>query len=221
MSEPRDPSHPPSDPYPALIQARAVRFGDETRAPRAQLMAAGLLGIVLLATGIFLWRRPHRLVGGEASDGADPVALKDPSENAGFQSVVDAGHPIEPVLLSEAHVVACHDRGPKKTLPDDCDRLSGLEQALSRAIKETASCVPQSVSSATIEYVADVSFSRHMLRISLPRAARSVHDRKVVEACAAAVREALPASSLDAVNHEHARYRIAITATYRSRGGGV
>jgi hypothetical protein len=218
MVEPRDPSHPPSDPYPALARARAARFGDETRPPRAQLVAAGLLGVVLLATGVFLWRRPHGLVGGEAGEGSGSLAPKVAPEDAGFRPGIDAGYPTEAVLLSEARVVACHDRGPKKTSPDDCDHLSGLEQALSQAIEQAASCVPQSDSGATIEYVADVSFSRHMLRISLPRAARSIHDRKVVAACAAAVREALPASSLDAMNHDHARYRIAITATYRRRG---
>ena len=75
----------------------------------------------------------------------------------------------------------------------------------------------QSIPNATIEYLADVSFSRHTLHISLPRDSRSVHDRKVVAACAAAVRGALPASSLDPLSHEHARYQISITATYRSR----
>jgi hypothetical protein len=218
MAEPRDPSHPPSDPYPALVRARAARFGDETRPPRAQLVAAGLLGVVLLATGVFLWRRPHGPVGGEAGDGSGPLAAKVAPEGPGFQPGTDAGNAPDSVSLSEARVVACHDRGPKKTSPDDCDHLSGLEQALSQAIEQAASCVPQSDSGATIEYVADVSFLRHMLRISLPRAARSIHDRKVVAACAAAVRDALPASSLDAMNHEHARYRIAITATYRRRG---
>jgi hypothetical protein len=218
MVEPRDPSHPPSDPYPAVVRARAARFGDETRPPRAQLVAVGLLGVVLLATGVFLWRRPHGLVGAGASDGSGSLALKVAPEDGGFRPGLDADQALKPVLLSEARVVACRDRGPKKTSPDDCDHLSGLEQALSQAIEQAASCVPQSDSGATIEYVADVSFSRHMLRISLPATARSIHDRKVVAACAAAVRDALPASSLDAMKHEHARYRIAITATYRRRG---
>jgi hypothetical protein len=218
MAEPRDPSHPPSDPYPSLARARAAaRLGEDPRPARAQLTAVALLGVVLLASGLFLWRRPHAPAGGEPAEGpglSTGIALED----AGLQGNLDAGLGPDPVLLSEARTIACHDRGPKKTLPDECDRLTGLEQALSHAIEEAASCVPASVPSATIEYVADVSFSRHTLRVSLPRAARSIHDRKVVAACAAAVREALPASSLDALAHEHARYQISITATYRSRG---
>jgi len=218
MAEPREPSHPPSDPYPSLARARAAaRFGDDSRPSRAQLVAVALLGVVLLASGLFLWRRSRAPAGGESAEGPG-LSAGITLEDAGLQGTLDAGRAPDPVLLSEARTVACHDRGPKKTLPDECDRLTGLEQALSHAIEEAASCVPESVPSATIEYVADVSFSRHTLRISLPRAARSIHDRKVVAACAAAVREGLPASALDALTHEHARYQISITATYRSRG---
>jgi hypothetical protein len=218
MAEPREPSHPPSDPYPSLSRARAARFAQEQRPARTQLVAAAALGLVLLTTGLVLWRRPHGAAEGASSDAPEGSATGLAPEDAGLQAGLDAGRIPGPVLLSEARVVACHDRGPKKTLPDDCDRLVGLEQTLSRAIEQAASCVPQEVPSATIEYVADVSFPRHTLRISLPRAARSVHDLKVVGACAAAVREGVPASSLDGVGHEHARYRISITATYRSRG---
>jgi len=214
----RESSHPPSDPYPSLTQARSARFASEPMPPRAQLVAATLLGVALLGTGLFLWRRPHGLAGGASDDAPEASANGFEEVDAGLQASFDAGRPSAPVLLSEARVVGCHDRGPKKTLPYDCDRLVSIEQTLSRAIAQAASCVPGSVPSATIEYVADVSFSRHTLRISLPHGARSVHDRKVVGACAAAVREGVPASSLDGVGHEHARYQISITATYRGRG---
>jgi hypothetical protein len=217
MAEPRESSHPPSDPYPSVTRARAGRFANEQRPPRAQLVAGTLLGLVLVTSGLFLWRRPHGLAEGASGEAPESSATGIEREDAALRASPDAGLLPGPVLLSEARVVACHDRGPKKTLPDDCDRLVGLEQALSRAIEQAASCVPQSVPSATIEYVADVSFSRHTLRISLPRAARSVHDRRVVGACAAAVSEGVPASSLDGVGHEHSRYRISITATYRAR----
>jgi hypothetical protein len=172
----------------------------------------------LLASGVFLWRRPHGLSRSSSGDVPERQGGDLAPEDAGLQVTVDAGGLWGPVQLSDARVVGCHDRGTRKTLPDDCDRLVGIEQALSRAIERAASCVPQSLPSATIEYVADVSFSRHTLRISLPRAARSVRDRKVISACATAVREGVPASTLDGVGHEHARYQISITATYRSPG---
>jgi hypothetical protein len=52
----------------------------------------------------------------------------------------------------------------------------------------------------------------------LPKAGRSVRDRKVVTACAAAVRDGMRSLALDGIDHRHARYSIAITAAYRGKG---
>ena len=125
-----------------------------------------------------------------------------------MSGVVDAG-PAARVHLSDARVLACMDRGPKKTAPDQCDRLKPVEDALSRAVEQTSSCVPTSGPTGTIEYVADVSFTRHKVRILLPNAGRSVTDRKVVSACAAAGAGAPSrASPSTAWTTPHARYKI-------------
>jgi hypothetical protein len=117
-------------------------------------------------------------------------------------------------------VLACQDRGSKKTAPDQCDHVARLEQALSSAITQSASCVPAGSSGGTIEYIADVSFSRHKVSVSLPRAGRSLRDKHVIHACSMAVRGAMHAMPLEGVDHEHARYKIAVTATYRGAGTG-
>jgi len=87
-------------------------------------------------------------------------------------------------------------------------------------VEQSSACVPDSLSGNTIEYVADVSFSRNKVNLLLPRAGRSVHDRKVLSACATAVREALTAVALEGVDHQHARYKIALTATYKHASKG-
>jgi hypothetical protein len=84
-------------------------------------------------------------------------------------------------------------------------------------VEQYAACVVPSSPGASIEYVADVSFARRRVSVSLPRAGRSVQDRKVLRACASAVRGAMQAVALDGVDHQHARYQIAITATYRGK----
>jgi hypothetical protein len=221
MPEPRESSHPPSDPHPALTRgSSATAFGADDRPMRLQLAAALLLGIVLVASGLYLWRRPHTPL-----DAGEPGAAESPSaeaaglplDDAGIVSgIVDAGVPSR-VHLSDPRVVACMDRGPKKTAPDQCDRLKSIEDALSHAIEQTVSCVPLAGPAGTIEYVADVSFTRHKVRILLPRTGRSVTDRKVVSACAAAVRSAVQGVALDGMDHAHARYKISLTATYTSK----
>ena len=121
------------------------------------------------------------------------------------------------MTLSEARVLACHDKGSRKTPAEQCDHVATVEQALEHAISETASCSASSTTGGTIEYVADVSFLRRKVKISLPRSGRSLHDRRVVEACGVAVREAMDAVALDSADHEHSRYKISVTATYRGK----
>jgi hypothetical protein len=121
------------------------------------------------------------------------------------------------VTLSEARVLACHDKGTRKTPAEQCDHVATVEQALEHAISQTASCSSSSNAGGTIEYVADVSFLRRKVKISLPRSGRSLRDRRVVEACAVAVREAMDAVPLDSADHEHSRYKISVTATYRGK----
>jgi hypothetical protein len=119
--------------------------------------------------------------------------------------------------VSEARVLGCHDRGPKVTPPDQCDHVPAVEKALSAAIEQAASCVSPSASGgpSTIEYVVELSFLHSRLTVSLPHEGRSVRDRRVVHACASAVRAAMQLTQLQGVPHEHAQYKIALTATYR------
>lgn len=189
-------------------------FAEQDRPARAQLLAALLLGIALIAAGLYLWRRPHA-ADAASIEAASASALAMVDDAAVSPPAADAGS-ASPVALSEARVLGCHDRGPKATPPDLCDHVTSVEQALARAIERSAACVPPSGSASTIEYVADVSFSRRKVRLSLPRAGRSLRDRKVVGACAAAVRGGIQDVPLDSADHQHARYKISMTATYRA-----
>jgi hypothetical protein len=169
--------------------------------------------MLLVAAGLYLWRRPPA---SETAPGAAATVDAGPGDAGLAAAAVDAGPP-SPVALSDVRVLGCHDRGPIKTPPDQCDRLPPVEQALSRAIEQAAPCVTPSDADASIEYVADVSFSHHNVRITLPRAGRSVRDLKVVTACATAVRSAMREVSLDGVDHHHALYRLSVIATYKKK----
>jgi hypothetical protein len=215
----RDPSHPPSDPHAFgrsagdLLSGSRARSRIDERSLRARIGAAVLVGLVLIAAGLYLWRRPHAPA--DASAPGDEAAS---SSAMAAEPVAPAPQPdagVSPVALSDARVLGCHDRGPKVTPPDQCDHVAPLEKALASAVEQAATCVSPSTGGGTIEYVADVSFLRHRLSVTLPHAGRSVHDRKALRACAAAVRAAMQLTALDGVEHQHAQYRISLTATYR------
>jgi hypothetical protein len=222
MADRREPSHPPSDPHPGLARASGI-LAAEDRPVRTQLVAALLLGLVLVASGLYLWRRPRAdsdAVAAQPAGSSSSSQLAPTFGDAGLVAATpDAGSP-GPVSLSDARTLGCQDRGSKRTAPDQCDRLTPVEQALSSAINQAATCVPAAAGGGTIEYVADVSFSRHKVNVLLPRAGRSVHDRKALRACSTAVRGALQGVALDGMDHQHARYKIAVTATYRGSSNG-
>lgn len=212
----RDTSHPPSEPHPSFSRSRppAPSMALEDRPVRVQLIVALVLGLVLVATGL-LWRRPRTSAEGAVAEAGPAADAGGPDDGSAHLSAIDAAPP--PVALSEPRVLGCHDRGTRVTSPEDCDHLASVEQALSQAIEQAVGCFPATQDGATIEYLADVSFSRHKFRVMLPRAGRSTRDRKVVSACAAAVRESMHLE-LEKVDHRHARYEISITATYKGKG---
>ncbi len=214
MSDQR--SHPPS--APPVRRLRHLMPAKD-RPIWVAILAAWLLGLMLVALGVYVWRRPQL-----AAEAAEP------GDHTPGEAMSPSSAPVSPpdvamrsaVIVSDARILACHDRRPKTTPPERCDHLPPIEQALASAITHSVACVSQrstgedsgSISAQTIEYVADVSFSRYRLSLTLPRAGRSLNDRKALGACAAAVRGAMRAFALRGVDHQHARYEIAVTATY-------
>jgi hypothetical protein len=220
MAEPRDPPHPPSEPQAASYRTAADAQAAADRPVRIQLIVALLVGLVLVATGLYLWRRPRAEVDPSLAASVDPsdagsFAVASDAAPMTFASSVDAS-PSSGVTLSDVRMLSCHDKGSKKTAPDQCDRLSSIEQGLARAIEQASSCVPVTAGGGTIEYVLDVSFGRkrHPMTVSLPKGARSMKNVKVLAACKKAVSGAVNAMALDGVNHAHARYKMSVTATY-------
>ncbi len=177
------------------------------------MIAALLLGLVLVAIPLYLWRRPRSLPEQAAEDAG---LTADASVDAGAPSELPVVKPVDPnaPVLGAAHPVDCRD-GTKKTAGAECDRLPPIEKALAFAIDSAGACVPASVGGGTIEYVADVNFSRKKQPIALitPKDTRSIKSAKAVAACAAAVKRAFATPPLD-FPHAHARYKIGILVTY-------
>jgi hypothetical protein len=180
-----------------------------------QMIAALLLGLVLVAIPLYLWRRPRSLPEPIADDAGTTA---DASADAGAPTALAPVKAVDPnaVSVSAAHPVDCRD-GTKKMAGADCDRLTPIEKALAFAIESAGTCVPTSAGGGTIEYVADVNFARKKQPIALltPKDTRSIKSAKAVGACSAAVKRAFATPPLD-FPHAHTRYKIAIVATYPS-----
>lgn len=201
-------SVPPSEPRPS--RASLSNLDAQIDAPaRLQMIVALILGLVLVAIPLYLWRRPRAesiAVSHSASDGSAmsmPVTTPPSStENEGR------------ITLSEPRILQCQDAGPKKTAPEQCDHLPEFEKAFAKAIEESTSCLPKDAGGGTVQYVADVSFKRKSIGVTAPKDGRTLKSAKVAGTCATVVKGRLSAVALDSLTHQHARYRVAITATY-------
>ncbi len=203
--------HPPSEPRQ---DRRARDFGAAYDRPaRLQMLVALVLGLVLVAIPLYLWRRPRAespIVTAQADAEAAPLASAlDADAGAGD----DAGGP---VALGELKVLECHDPGSRHTAPEQCDHLVDFEKLFTKAVQDAASCAPSGQGGGTIPYVADVSFGRKKQPIHLTstKDGRGLKSAKTVASCVAAVKKNLGAVNLDPMKHDHSRYKISLVATY-------
>ena len=169
------------------------------------MIVALILGLVLVAIPLYLWRRPRAdavPVGSGADAGVGPAAAT-PTPAAE-----------DKLGVSEARILLCQDPGPKKTTAEQCDHVADVEKAFAKAIEESASCMPKDAGGGTVVYVADVSFKRKAVNVATPKEGRTMKNVKAVSTCQAAIKSRLQALPLDPITHTHARYKFSMTATY-------
>ncbi len=196
--------------------------GGADRIARIQTLAAVVLGLALIAIPLYLWRRPRS----ESIPVTSALDASAPLGDAGLVTAASGSAAIAPppqvpqVTLSDPKVMECHDVGPRRTRPEDCDHLAPVEKGFAAAISAGGPCLPSTSGGGTLVYILDASFGRkrHPFELFIPRDGRSLKNAHGVAAaataCSAAVRKGLEGVSLEGVTHAHARYKIAITATY-------
>ncbi|MSP23883.1 MAG: hypothetical protein EXR75_01720 [Myxococcales bacterium] len=183
---------------------------------RVQMILGLLVGLVLVAVPLYLWRRPERAsLGAPASEGSADAASKsrvaDPSAPS-HVPLVDAPAAASKLRLEPFKTVRCSDAGPGKTPPERCDHITFFEDALARAVKENVLCAPATKTGTTVSFVMDLNFRRKALHLfrgkssSLPAA-----QTKELFSCIA---KAMPTPDWDSIPHQHARYVVNLTVAY-------
>jgi hypothetical protein len=173
-------------------------------------MIVGLVvGLVLVAVPLYLWRRPEQA--GEISpDEAGDAGLAE----GGIPDhipLVDAA--VAPrVKLAPYRTMWCKDPGPGKTPPERCDHVTFFEDALARAVRESTHCAPETKTGATISIMMDVDFRRKKLKI-YRGASSTVPDSQTKELFACLTR-AMPSPDWGSIPHQHAHYLVNLVATY-------
>jgi len=215
MAGPPRPVFPSAPSEPSLRRLGVGGSGSGGDRPlRAQIVVALVIGLMLIAVPLYLWRRPS------ASDQAAPdqSAPRSSASAAGTvpvlgQVTLDAGRVLERVRLSNAQRVKCSAGAARAGQEGSlCDSLPYFEEALAKAIRENADCAPKTGKEGTINHVLTVDFTQRRLHV-FPGASggwKGPQARKATEC----VKRALPAPAWDSIPHQHRFYSIAILATY-------
>ncbi len=198
---------PPSEPRSSRASFD-VLDAQVDRPARLQMIVALILGLVLVAIPLYLWRRPR----------AEAITVQGGAGDAGVLPAVTAaatGTTEDKLIIGDPKIISCHDPGPKKTAPDQCDHVAEMEKAFAKSIEESSTCVPREAGGGTIIYVAEVIFGKKKLvSVGTPKEGRTLKSPKIAGACEKLVKAKLSNVPFDGAKHEHAKYRVSITATY-------
>jgi hypothetical protein len=207
------PSRPsfPSD--PGLRRLGVGGGGGGERPLRAQLVIALVVGIVLLAVPLYLWRRPSGSENATKDGGLNGDARGGIIDSTNALALLpEAGVNNERVKLGLPQRVKCgaSQRGSQEG--NLCDRLAFFEDGLGKAIRDNTDCVPKNAKEGTINYVLTVDFTAKKIHM-FPGASGSWKGPAARKA-AQCVKKALPAPDWNTVQHQYRYYSIAVLATY-------
>jgi len=199
------PSTPPSRPSPYR------QLGSGGQQPvRVQMILGLVVGLVLVAVPLYLWRRPQQ------APSPDPAETVD-----GGVVSIDGGTPYVPLVdaaaaprvkLGPFKTLRCMDPGPGKTPPERCDHITFFEDALARAIRENTLCAPSTKTGAVVSIVMDVSFRRKTVKIYRGKSSNLPASRtKELFRC---IKRAMPTPEWGSIPHQHSRYVVNTKVTY-------
>jgi hypothetical protein len=215
MAGPPRPVFPSAPSEPSLRRLGVGGSGSGGDRPlRAQIVVALVIGLVLIAVPLYLWRRPG---GGErapADAGAASEAGAASSAQAlGDPAASDAGSANERVRLAAVQRLKCAaSPGAQGQEASLCDTIPYFEEALRKGIRENVDCAPKTGKEGSINFVFTIDFTNRKLHV-FPGASGSWKGPQA-RRTAECVKRALPAPPWDTLKHQYRYYSIAILATY-------
>jgi len=164
--------------------------------------------LILFAVPLYLWRRPRP----ESIPTADAAVVDAGATDAASPIVAFDAGPAGGINLSPFVTLRCINPGPGKTPPERCDHVTFFEDALARAIRESASCAPSPKTSYTVSYVMETDFRRKTLTLFAGKSSSLKRDKtKSLVRC---VKRAMPTPDWATIPHQYVRYKVNVIATY-------
>ncbi|MBI3203509.1 MAG: hypothetical protein HYZ29_18370 [Myxococcales bacterium] len=187
--------------------------GGGDRPLRAQLIVALVVGLVLLAVPLYLWRRPSGTENApKDAGGAGDAGTAASDAEAPAPGSPDAGQTNERVKVGNVLRVKCGASARGGQEGSLCDRLPFFEEQLTRAIRDNVDCAPKAAKDGSINFVLTVDFRARKVHV-FPGQSGSWRGPAARKA-AACVKRALSAPDWAGLSHQHKYYSLAVLATY-------
>jgi hypothetical protein len=169
--------------------------------------------LVLVAVPLYLWRRPKPIEADRSDGGLPPLADAEPA---------DAPPPGQPeagiaggtrASLSEPKTIRCFPATGGRVSQERCDRLTIIENAMVRAIRENAACAPQNPPAFTVSFVLWIDFARKKTHLWAGRS--GTLKKRAATDLIRCVERALPEPDWDRISHQYAKYDINVMVSYQ------
>ena len=175
--------------------------------------------LVLVAVPLYLWRRPKPI----ENEGADAsrVQIWDAGvADASTPSQQDAGTgSAAKVSLSEPKTIRCIPATGGRVSQERCDRLTPIENALVRSIRENVACAPQNPPAFTVSFVLWVDFTRKKTHLWAGRS--GTLKKRAAADLIRCVEHAMPEPDWDRISHQYAKYDINVMVSYQGAAAPV
>jgi hypothetical protein len=205
-------------PTPSPASYRHLGTGG-SRPVRSQMILTLLALLILVAVPLYLWRRPKPIGPAGADAGPSQVADAGPPQ---------AATPIQPeagtgsgarVSVSEPKTIRCIPTTGGRISQERCDRLTVIENALVRSIRENAACAPQNPPGSTVSFVLWVDFARKKTHLWAGRSGSL--KRRAAADLIRCVERTIPEPDWEKITHQYAKYDINVMATYQGSSSPV
>jgi len=215
MSESIRPPFPSAPSDPPLRRQGGGPSAPHARPIRAQLIVVVVLGLMLLAVPLYLWRRPSLVAKVKSEPSAQSSASAAPivATPMVVARLPEAGA-LEPerVKVGQIRKVRCGASPRQSSDTENCDSLAFFEKALTDAVKASADCAPRSPKPGSVNFVLELDFTRKYVHV-FPGASGDFRGPKA-RRTTKCVQNAMAVPDWATVVHQHRYYALALMATY-------
>jgi hypothetical protein len=176
--------------------------------------------LILVAVPLYLWRRPKPIGPDTADAGFTDLVEAGSADAAMPPSLPEAGSASgNRASVSEPKTVRCIPATGGRISKEHCDRLTVIENALVRSIRENVACAPQTPPTFSVSFVLWVDFARKKTHLWTGRS--GTLKKPAAADLIRCVERTIPQPDWDKITHQYAKYDINVMVNYQGSSAPI